>query len=164
MCSTQSGNVKFPLETLNMVTSRSDSSTPWFADYANYHAGNFIVKGMSSQQKNKFFKMFNHYFGLPPICFKICADQMIRPFVCAGQESVDNHRSLPYGPSRDIIGANYTAKNVFDSGFIGLSIYKDALDYGRRCDNWFSVKEKFRRVMKFLKIPSKFAKSLTCGA
>ncbi|GKB72325.1 reverse transcriptase domain-containing protein [Tanacetum coccineum] len=49
-------NEKFPLETLNMVTSRSDSSTPWFADYANYHAGNFIVKGMSSQQKNKFFK------------------------------------------------------------------------------------------------------------
>ncbi|GJZ76562.1 reverse transcriptase domain-containing protein [Tanacetum coccineum] len=49
-------NEKFPLETLNMVTSRGNSSTPWFADYANYHAGNFIVKGMSSQQKNKFFK------------------------------------------------------------------------------------------------------------
>ncbi|GJZ10806.1 reverse transcriptase domain-containing protein [Tanacetum coccineum] len=42
-------NEKFPLETLNMVTSRGNSSTPWFADYANYHAGNFIVKGMSSQ-------------------------------------------------------------------------------------------------------------------
>ncbi|GJX57961.1 reverse transcriptase domain-containing protein [Tanacetum coccineum] len=42
-------NEKFPLETLNMVTSRSNSSTPWFADYANYHAGKFIVKGMSSQ-------------------------------------------------------------------------------------------------------------------
>ncbi|GJY02706.1 reverse transcriptase domain-containing protein, partial [Tanacetum coccineum] len=38
-------NENFPLETLNMVTSRSDSSTQWFADYANYHAGNFIVKG-----------------------------------------------------------------------------------------------------------------------
>ncbi|GJY18748.1 reverse transcriptase domain-containing protein, partial [Tanacetum coccineum] len=34
-------NEKFHLETLNMVTSQSDSSTPWFADYANYHAGNF---------------------------------------------------------------------------------------------------------------------------
>ncbi|GJS54144.1 reverse transcriptase domain-containing protein [Tanacetum coccineum] len=41
-------NEKFPLETLNMVTSCSDSSTPWFADYANYHAENFIIKGMSS--------------------------------------------------------------------------------------------------------------------
>ncbi|GJV65007.1 reverse transcriptase domain-containing protein [Tanacetum coccineum] len=44
----------FPLETLGMVTFRGDSSTPWFADIANYHAGNFIVKGMSSQQKKKF--------------------------------------------------------------------------------------------------------------
>ncbi|GJZ48009.1 reverse transcriptase domain-containing protein [Tanacetum coccineum] len=41
-------NEKFPLETLNMVTSRGDSSTSWFADYENYHAGNFIIKGMSS--------------------------------------------------------------------------------------------------------------------
>ncbi|GJZ03061.1 reverse transcriptase domain-containing protein [Tanacetum coccineum] len=41
-------NETFPLETLNMVTFRGDSSTPWFADFANYHAGNFIVKGMSS--------------------------------------------------------------------------------------------------------------------
>ncbi|GKD35772.1 reverse transcriptase domain-containing protein [Tanacetum coccineum] len=42
-------NESFPLETLNMVTSRGNSSTLWFADYANYHAGNFIVKGMSTQ-------------------------------------------------------------------------------------------------------------------
>ncbi|GKA52767.1 reverse transcriptase domain-containing protein [Tanacetum coccineum] len=31
-------NETFPLETLNMVTFRGDSSTPWFADFANYHA------------------------------------------------------------------------------------------------------------------------------
>ncbi|GJT45323.1 reverse transcriptase domain-containing protein, partial [Tanacetum coccineum] len=49
-------NEKFPLETLNMVTFRGDSSTTWFANYANYYAGNFIIKGMLSQQKNKFFK------------------------------------------------------------------------------------------------------------
>ncbi|GJX11508.1 reverse transcriptase domain-containing protein [Tanacetum coccineum] len=32
----------FPLETLGMVTFRGDNNTPWFADFANYHAGNFI--------------------------------------------------------------------------------------------------------------------------
>ncbi|GJR87075.1 reverse transcriptase domain-containing protein [Tanacetum coccineum] len=32
-------NETFPLETLSMVTFRGDSSTPWFADFANYHAG-----------------------------------------------------------------------------------------------------------------------------
>nr|GEX84959.1 reverse transcriptase domain-containing protein [Tanacetum cinerariifolium] len=39
----------FPLETLGMISFRGDSSTPWFADFANYHAGNFIVKGMSQE-------------------------------------------------------------------------------------------------------------------
>ncbi|GKC30585.1 hypothetical protein Tco_1037879 [Tanacetum coccineum] len=38
----------FPLETLGMISFHGDSSTPWFADIANYHAGNFIIKGMSS--------------------------------------------------------------------------------------------------------------------
>nr|GEZ09406.1 retrovirus-related Pol polyprotein from transposon 17.6 [Tanacetum cinerariifolium] len=42
-------NETFPLETLSMVTFRGDSSAPWFADFANYHAGNFIVKDMSSE-------------------------------------------------------------------------------------------------------------------
>ncbi|GJY98985.1 reverse transcriptase domain-containing protein [Tanacetum coccineum] len=53
-------NETFPLETLGMISFRGDSSTPWFADIANYHAGNFIVKGMSSQQKKKFFKDVRH--------------------------------------------------------------------------------------------------------
>nr|GEZ31181.1 reverse transcriptase domain-containing protein [Tanacetum cinerariifolium] len=37
-------NETFPLKTLSMVTFRGDSSAPWFADFENYHAGNFIVK------------------------------------------------------------------------------------------------------------------------
>nr|GEZ34418.1 reverse transcriptase domain-containing protein [Tanacetum cinerariifolium] len=32
-------NESFPLETLNKVT-HNDPSTPWYADLANYHAGN----------------------------------------------------------------------------------------------------------------------------
>ncbi|GJW36843.1 reverse transcriptase domain-containing protein [Tanacetum coccineum] len=35
-------NETFPLETLKMISFHSDSSIPWFADIANYHAGNFI--------------------------------------------------------------------------------------------------------------------------
>ncbi|GJR60083.1 reverse transcriptase domain-containing protein [Tanacetum coccineum] len=44
-----------------------------FADYANYHAGNFIIKGMSTQQKRKFFKDVKHYFcGKIPIDISYC--------------------------------------------------------------------------------------------
>ncbi|GJV90589.1 reverse transcriptase domain-containing protein [Tanacetum coccineum] len=60
----------FPLETLGIVTFRGDASTPWFADFANYHAGNFVVKGISSQQKKKFFKDLRHYFWDDPTCLK----------------------------------------------------------------------------------------------
>ncbi|GKA74050.1 reverse transcriptase domain-containing protein [Tanacetum coccineum] len=55
-------NETFHLETLGMISFHGDSSIPWFADIANYHAGNFVVKGMSSQQKKKFFKDVKHYF------------------------------------------------------------------------------------------------------
>ncbi|GKA12781.1 reverse transcriptase domain-containing protein [Tanacetum coccineum] len=102
-------NEKFPLETHNMVTSRGDSSTPWFADYANYHARNFIVKRMSSQQKNKFFKDVKQYFWDDPYLFKICVDQMIRRCV-AGQETVDILTACHSGPTGGHYGANYTAK------------------------------------------------------
>nr|GEV07396.1 reverse transcriptase domain-containing protein [Tanacetum cinerariifolium] len=38
-------NETFPLESLNKVAHK-DPSTPWFVDIANYHAGNFIIKGI----------------------------------------------------------------------------------------------------------------------
>ncbi|GJY38441.1 reverse transcriptase domain-containing protein [Tanacetum coccineum] len=69
----------FPLETLGSVALRAES-TPWFADFANYYAGNFVVKGMSSQHKNKFFKDVKHYFWDDPFLFKICADHMFWRF------------------------------------------------------------------------------------
>ncbi|GJZ81718.1 reverse transcriptase domain-containing protein [Tanacetum coccineum] len=127
-------NENFPLETLNMVTSRGNPSTPWFADYANYHAGNFIVKGMSTQQKNKFFKDVKHYFWDDPFLFKTCADQVIRRCV-SGQEAVDILTACHSGPTGGHYGANYTAKKVFDSGFYWPTIYKDAHELVKNCDS-----------------------------
>nr|GEW48313.1 reverse transcriptase [Tanacetum cinerariifolium] len=104
----------FPLETLGSVALRSDS-TPWFVDFANYHVGNFIVKGMSTQQKNKFFKNVKHYFWDDPFLFKICADQVIRRCV-SGQEAFDILQACHGRPTGGNYGANYTAKKVFNAG------------------------------------------------
>nr|GEX27192.1 reverse transcriptase domain-containing protein [Tanacetum cinerariifolium] len=76
--------------------------TLWFADFANYHAGNFIVKGMLSQQKNKFFKDMKHYFWDDPFLFKIYADQVIRRCV-HGQEAIDILRACHNGPTGHIM-------------------------------------------------------------
>ncbi|GJW29688.1 hypothetical protein Tco_0046563 [Tanacetum coccineum] len=67
-------NENFPLETLRVISSES---TPWFADYANFHAGNFIIKGMTTQQKKKFFKDVKHYLWDYPYLFRIKCDQII---------------------------------------------------------------------------------------
>ncbi|GJX62567.1 reverse transcriptase domain-containing protein [Tanacetum coccineum] len=77
----------FPLETLGMISLRGDSSTSWFADIANYHAGNFVVKGM------------------------IGADLVIRRCVY-GQEVVDILTACHNGPTGGHHGANYTAKKA----------------------------------------------------
>ncbi|GJZ24423.1 reverse transcriptase domain-containing protein [Tanacetum coccineum] len=127
-------NKTCPLETIGMISSRSDSSTPWFADIANYHAGSFIVKGMSSQQKKKIFMDVKHYFWDDPYLFRICADQVIRCCVY-GQEVVDILTACHNGPTRGHHGANYTAKKVFDSGFYWLMIYRDAHDMVKSCES-----------------------------
>ncbi|GJZ58866.1 reverse transcriptase domain-containing protein [Tanacetum coccineum] len=112
-------NENFPLETLGKISSES---TLWFADFANYHAGNFIVKGMSSQQKKKFFKDVKHNFWDDPYLFRICADQIIRRCV-HGQEAFDILKACHEGPAGGHHGANLTAKKVFDAGFFWPTIY-----------------------------------------
>nr|GEV91892.1 retrovirus-related Pol polyprotein from transposon 17.6 [Tanacetum cinerariifolium] len=72
----------FPLETLSMVTFCGDSSTLWFADFTNYHAGNFIVK-----------------------------DQVIRRCV-HGKKALDIIEACHNGPTGGHHDANLTAKKV----------------------------------------------------
>nr|GEX58197.1 reverse transcriptase domain-containing protein [Tanacetum cinerariifolium] len=109
----------FPLETLGMISFRGDSSTLWFTDFANYHARNFIVKGMSSQQKKKFFKDVKNYFWDDPYLFRICTDQVIRRCV-HGQEVIDILTAYHNGPTEGHHGANLTAKKSLILVFIGL--------------------------------------------
>nr|GFC64924.1 reverse transcriptase domain-containing protein [Tanacetum cinerariifolium] len=62
-------NETFPLESLNKVAHK-DPSTPWFADLANYHAGNFIIKAKALPTNDtrvvvKFLKSLFSRFGTP---------------------------------------------------------------------------------------------------
>ncbi|GJR15578.1 hypothetical protein Tco_0798230 [Tanacetum coccineum] len=83
----------FSLESLGSGCFRVVSTPMVLQTFANYHAGNFIVKGMSSQQKNKFFKDVKHYFWDDPFLFKICT--INDPGCCARQEALDISRKLP---------------------------------------------------------------------
>ncbi|GKA13806.1 reverse transcriptase domain-containing protein [Tanacetum coccineum] len=108
-------NETFPLETLRMITFHGDSSTPWFADIANYHAGNFIVKGMSSQQKKKFFKDVKHYFWDDPYDrgTHFCNDQFSKVMLKYG---VTHRLSTAYHPqtSGHVEVSNHGLKRILE--------------------------------------------------
>nr|GEV25570.1 reverse transcriptase domain-containing protein [Tanacetum cinerariifolium] len=103
------------------------------ADIANFHAGNFIKKGLAYQQRKKFFKDVKHYFWDDPYLFRIYADQIIRRCV-HGQEAFDILKAFHEGPTGGHHGANHTAKKVFDAGFFWPLIYRDARDMIKTCD------------------------------
>ncbi|GKB53210.1 reverse transcriptase domain-containing protein [Tanacetum coccineum] len=127
-------NEKFPLETLSSIASL-DASTPWFADIANYHAGNFVIKGMSTQQKRKFFKD------------KPMTSSWLATMV----------------PSEDItVLTTQQEKSSIPDSF-GPQSTKIPMSWLKTATH-ANVKEKFHNVIRCHKIPSKFVKSLTSGA
>ncbi|GJR79455.1 reverse transcriptase domain-containing protein [Tanacetum coccineum] len=130
-------NENFPLETLGVISSES-THRPWFAglktnENAIFHAGNFIIKGMITQQKKKFFKDVKHYFWDDPYLFRICADQIIRRCV-HGQEANDILKACHEGPTGGHHSANLTARKVFDASFFWPTIYRDAHTMIKSCD------------------------------
>ncbi|GJS06106.1 putative nucleotidyltransferase, ribonuclease H [Tanacetum coccineum] len=112
----------FPGETLMEINTKDE---PWFADFANYLVADIIPKGMTYQQKNKFFSDLKHYFWEEPYLFKVCSDGMIRRCV-SGPETRTILDQCHHGPTGGHYGPNVTAKKVLDSGFYWPTIIKEA--------------------------------------
>nr|GEX26546.1 reverse transcriptase domain-containing protein [Tanacetum cinerariifolium] len=113
----------FPEETLMEINTKDK---PWFADFANYLVGDVIPKGMTYQQKYKFFSDLKHYFWEEPYLFKVCSDGMIRRYV-SGLETQTILDQCHHGPTGGHYRPNVTAKRVLDSGFYWPTIIKEAL-------------------------------------
>nr|GFB42197.1 hypothetical protein [Tanacetum cinerariifolium] len=98
-------NENFPLETLSMVTFCGDSSALWFADFANYHVGNFIVKAKALPTNDarvvcKFLKSLFTRFGSPRAIISdrgthFCNDQFSKVMLNYG---VTHRLSIAYHP------------------------------------------------------------------
>ncbi|GJZ27090.1 hypothetical protein Tco_0571343 [Tanacetum coccineum] len=94
---------------------------PWFADICKLPCGNFMIKGMSSQQKRKFFKVVKHYFweDETPLLFKILVRIKLFDVVFFARKPMTPHACHDVQPVDITKGANYTqARKVFDSGFL----------------------------------------------
>ncbi|GJZ10973.1 reverse transcriptase domain-containing protein [Tanacetum coccineum] len=123
-------NDNFPEETLMEISTKD---IPWFADFANYLVGDIILKGMTYQQKNKFFSDLKNYFWEEPFLFKVCSDGMIRRCVSAPETRTildQCHQGLTVGH----YGPITTAKKVLDSEFYWPTIIKEAHTLVRLCE------------------------------
>ncbi|GJT66649.1 reverse transcriptase domain-containing protein [Tanacetum coccineum] len=121
---------KFPSETLMEITTKD---TLRFADFANYLVGNIIPKGMTYQQRNKFFSDLKNYFWEDPYLFKVCSYIMIRSYV-SGLETCTILDQCHYRPTGGHYGPNTTDKKVLDSGFYWPTINKEAHTLVRLCE------------------------------
>ncbi|KAJ9538031.1 hypothetical protein OSB04_030764 [Centaurea solstitialis] len=124
---------KFPDEDLNVIRTIGKDTTPWYADFANYLATGILVKGMTHQQKGKFFSDLKHYFWFEPYLFRIGPDRMPRRCI-SGHAVWDILGNCHNGPTGGHFGANLTARKVLESGFYWPTIFKDAHTLVRSCD------------------------------
>nr|GEV59618.1 putative ribonuclease H-like domain-containing protein [Tanacetum cinerariifolium] len=155
-------NDNFPYESLNMISLNLDNEPLWFTDIANYLVGNLLVRGMSSQQRKKFFKDVRHYFWDDPYLFRIYDDQIIRRCVDR-KEAYDILEAYHHGPTRGHHGLNHIAKKVLTMVSTGPP-YIVMLRTWSHIVTHANVKEKSHKRMKYLRILSKMLSSLTCRA
>ncbi|GKD63400.1 reverse transcriptase domain-containing protein [Tanacetum coccineum] len=100
----------FPGEIVMEITTRD---IPWFVDFANYLVGDIIPKGMTYQQKNKFFSDLKNYFWEDPYLFKVCSDGVIRRYV-SGPETRTILDQCHHGPTGGCYGPSTTPKKGID--------------------------------------------------
>ncbi|KAD7478070.1 hypothetical protein E3N88_01206 [Mikania micrantha] len=130
----------FPHETLISadteivgLVSAGEQGLPWFSDIANYLSEGYMLKGLTSQQRKRFFTEANHYIWDAPYLFREGADGILRRCV-SREEGLDILRHCHEGLTGGHHGPSYTAKKVFDCGFYWPTVFKDAHEFVRRCD------------------------------
>nr|GEV14635.1 reverse transcriptase domain-containing protein [Tanacetum cinerariifolium] len=92
-----------------------------------------VNKGMSSQQKKKFFNDVKHYFWDDPYLFEYVRIKSFRG-VCMDKEPLILSKACHEGPTGGHYGANLSAKKMFDAGFFWPTIYRDAHTMIKSCD------------------------------
>jgi len=102
---------EFPDEKLFAIGER-----PWFADMANFKAGNIVPDDMDYLQRKKFFKDANHYLWDDPYLFRVSTDGLIRRCV-AGEEANSIMWHCHSSTYRGHHSGERTAAKVLQSGF-----------------------------------------------
>ena len=121
-------NELFPDEQLMTV-----HKAPWFADIANFKATGALPPGINKHQKRKLMNDAKYFVWDEPYLFKKCSDGILRRCVSEeeGREVLWNCHGSCYGGH---FGGDRTAAKVLQSGFFWPTLFKDAKELVKSCN------------------------------
>ncbi|XP_070054220.1 uncharacterized protein [Nicotiana tomentosiformis] len=146
-------NNSFPNEQLLSI---SMIGMPWFANLANYLVSGIIPNEVSSNQRKKLKQDCLDYYWDEPYLFRICTDGVIRRCVpeVEHREILETSHSSPYGGHH---GGARTVTNMLSYGFYWPTLYKDASDIVKRCDEFVDYVSKW---IEAVALPNNEARSV----
>ncbi|XP_070022797.1 uncharacterized protein [Nicotiana sylvestris] len=123
-------NESFPDEKLLDISMKE---VPWFADLANFLVSGIILDEFSSNQTKNLKRDCQDYYWDELYLFRNCTDGVIRRYVPEEEQCkiLGAFHSSPYG-GHD--GGARTAAKVLSCGFYYPTLYKDASDLIKCCD------------------------------
>ncbi|XP_060190996.1 uncharacterized protein LOC132620349 [Lycium barbarum] len=123
-------NESFPDE---QVMAGSHDMIPWYADFANFHASDIMPGDLNFHQKKKFLSDARKFYWDEPYLFRVCADNIIRRCIPEVEMMpiIEACHSSPVGGHHS---SARTAAKVLQSGFYWPTIYQDAHDFVKACD------------------------------
>ncbi|XP_070025923.1 uncharacterized protein [Nicotiana sylvestris] len=106
---------------------------PWFVDLTNFLVCEIIVDEFSSNKRKNLKRDCQDYYWDESYLFRICMDGVIRRYVPEEEQSeiLGACHSSPYGDHHS--GAR-TATKIVSCGFYSPTLYKDASELVKRCD------------------------------
>ncbi|XP_070057288.1 uncharacterized protein [Nicotiana tomentosiformis] len=142
-------NDAFPDENLLAISS---TSTPWYADIANFLASDLIPSILNVYQKKKFLRECRQYYWEEPFLFQICADNIIRRYF-SEEEVIQILKACHDSPVGGHHSGNRTAAKVLECGYYWPLIYQDANQMVKACDQCQrqgSISRKHEMPMNFV--------------
>ncbi|XP_075101748.1 uncharacterized protein LOC142177179 [Nicotiana tabacum] len=111
----------------------SSTSTPYYANIANFVVSGLIPEELEAYQKKKFLRDCRQYYWKEPFLFWICADNIIR--CCLLEDEVTPIiKACHDSPVGGHFSGNYTVAKVLECGYYWPSIYQDANLMVKACD------------------------------
>ena len=117
---------------------------PWYVDIVKFLSCNVLPPELNSRQRNKFLYDVKCYEWDDPLLFCRCADQVIRRRVPKIEyDGILAHCHFSqYGGH---MGPLRTTRNILDSEFYWPTLFRDSVEYVKKCDHYQRVRNISKR-------------------